>query len=480
MMFSSQQTRVEKWLDGGLVRLGRSRLYWQVFMLMCLCILLVLPLFYSVPKYQWQTPWNNSQLFSEWLLWAIWYPGTLLSVLFVGRLWCGILCPLGAMSEWFSHLGAHIPVPRFVKHPMTAAMSFILITVWAQTLDVRDDLHTALVLFSVMFALAIGCGLLFGSEHKQGRRVWCRHLCPIGSILGVFSRLGVTNLVSKQRRMVVKDEYHQRIEAVAEGYRDNGLCPTSIDLGSKKTSRHCIKCARCVNPDSQGGLKVQLRLLGSEVINIERHAPCFSELWFIWLAPGLAVAGFVWSSTPLYVSFRQALGHFAMSRQWYGLFQSGPAWLMNQNSALNQHYLWLDFISISGFMIGCALFLALPLLMCSWLASGLFRKRSDSLLMRMSIFGYQFAPMAMLCIVLGLGSTLFASLKTLLGSGVIVLEVGLLAIALLFNLVNGWLWLQKQSLPLGAQVVTSLLFFIGCILLSVATLWSIFPSLLFH
>lgn len=468
------KANIEKRLDKGLVWLGRGSVYWQVAMLIGLACLLTLPLFGAAPQFHWQTPWNNGQLFSEWLLWAVWYPGTLLSVLLVGRLWCGILCPLGAMSEWFSHIGAHFPIPRFIKHPMTTAMSFIWVTIWAQTLDVRDDLRAALLLFSLIFVFAIACGLLFGSGHPQGRRVWCRHLCPIGSILGVFSRLGVVNLVGKLARQATQ------ASKLTEGYRDNGLCPTSIDLATKQTARHCIKCARCVSPESKGGLKIQIRQLGAEIIEIERHAPCLSELWFIWLAPGLAVAGFVWVQTPLYVSFRQALGQFAMNQHWYGWLQAGPGWLMNQNAALNQHYLWLDFLSISAFMLGFAVLLALPLLLCSWLASYLFSTRKVSRRLRMAAFGYQFAPMAMLCILLGLGSTLFATLKQVAGNGVTVLELGLLVLALLFNVVSAWRWSTAQNVSLVRRVLLNGLLLTGCALLSLATLWSIFPTLLFH
>ncbi len=106
--------------------------------------------------------------------------------------------------------GAKFNPPKWVKHPLAPAVSFLIVTIWAQTLDVRDDLRTALLLFSIIFALAIACGLLFGARTGVSRRVWCRHLCPIGSVLGVFSRLGVMSLESANK--------NQRVE----GYRDQG------------------------------------------------------------------------------------------------------------------------------------------------------------------------------------------------------------------------------------------------------------------
>ncbi|CAG9000695.1 MAG: hypothetical protein CENE_02696 [Candidatus Celerinatantimonas neptuna] len=468
-MISIDRRRHEKWLTYGLLKVARISPYLQVLMLAGLAALLVFPLFQSAPRYHWQTPWNNSQLFSEWVLWGIWYPGTLLSVLLVGRFWCGMLCPLGAMSEWFSRLGVSCSFPKFLRHPLATALSFTWVTIWAQTLDVRDDLHSALLLFSIIFALAMGCGLMFGSRVGQKRRVWCRHLCPIGSVLGVFSRLGILNVATKKTSLSAGE--------LVEGYREQGLCPTSIELRSKQTSRHCIKCARCVKPHSRGGLHIELRDFGHEIVAIDHHAPCLTELLFIFLAPGLAVAGFVWSSSPLFVGFRQSLGHFALAHGWYGWLQQGPMWLMDQNSALGQHYLWLDFISIGAFMIGMALLLALPLAGLSVLGGMLFQRiKRKPWLTCISEFGYQFAPLAMLCILLGLGSTLFGSLKEAMGQSVMAIELGLLGLALLFNLSSAYRYLKVNSLPLKEALLCALLWVCGGVLLIMATLWSIFPG----
>ncbi|CAG9297521.1 4Fe-4S binding protein [Celerinatantimonas diazotrophica] len=447
------------------VQLARYTRYFQLVMLVALAALLIVPLFLTVPQYAWQTPWNNAQLFSEWALWAIWYPGTLLSVLLVGRLWCGFFCPLGATSEWVSHLGAHVRLPRWLKHPMTTACSFLIVTIWAQTLDVRDDLHAALVLFGIIFALAIGCGLLFGSEKGRGRRVWCRHLCPIGSVLGVFSRLGRLNVFAKQP------------SGGAEGYRDDGMCPTNIELRSKQSSRHCIKCMRCVKPQSRGGMAIEVREVGSEVAHIEQHAPCFSELWFIWLAPGLAIAGFVWPSSPWFVSWRQALGHWALAHHWLWALRPGPSWLMNESDVLGQHYMWLDFIAISSFMCSVAVLFALFLIGCSYFgAKSLEKIHSGTLIERMSLFGYQLAPLAMLGILLGLGTALFSSLKVVIGPSEIIILLILLVIAFSFNVFNANGWLKQYQLPVRPLLLAWVSVLAGCLLLAVATMWTIFPS----
>ncbi len=85
MSYSIQKSKYQWMIERAFIRLRKFIPLIQVLMLVALVALLIAPLFGSYPKFHWQTPLNNGQLFSEWVLWGLWYPGTLLSVLFVGR-----------------------------------------------------------------------------------------------------------------------------------------------------------------------------------------------------------------------------------------------------------------------------------------------------------------------------------------------------------------------------------------------------------
>ena len=60
-------------------------------------------------------------------------------------------------------------------------------------MGVRDYPLAALELFGVTTLAAVLTGFLFARE----RRVWCRYLCPVGPLLGVFSRLGAISFENK-------------------------------------------------------------------------------------------------------------------------------------------------------------------------------------------------------------------------------------------------------------------------------------------
>ena len=200
--------------------------------------------------------------FANFVMWSLWFPLVFLSVIFTGRSWCGLLCPMGAASEWANRRGLQRAIPRWIRWQGTPIVSFLIITILGQTVGVRDHPEAMAEIFGGTMLAAIIMGFIYG----RNKRVWCRHACPIGLLLGVFSRLGAVQYVPKRKR------------AGGDAYSEKGLCPTMIDLKRKEESRHCIECFRCVKPEASGGLALRLRRPGEEVEHIRRHHPNMAEI----------------------------------------------------------------------------------------------------------------------------------------------------------------------------------------------------------
>ncbi len=58
--------------------------------------------------------WNNVTRFAQFAFWGIWWPGVLLSTALVGRMWCGLLCPEGTITEFASRRGRGRAIPRWI------------------------------------------------------------------------------------------------------------------------------------------------------------------------------------------------------------------------------------------------------------------------------------------------------------------------------------------------------------------------------
>ena len=116
-----------------------------------------------------------------------------------------------------------------------------------------------------------------------------------------------------------------------------------VDVRRKHESRHCIECFRCVSPNSAKTMAVSYRPMGEEVENIEYYNPNKVEVWFFFLGTGSALGGFLWLILPIYQTFRQKIGEWAINQEWYWIGDSGPGWLMSVHPERREVFNWLDF-----------------------------------------------------------------------------------------------------------------------------------------
>ena len=136
------------------------------------------------------TPLTHFTTFANYAVWGLWFPLLFLSVIFTGRSWCGLLCPMGAASEWVNKIGLQRPIPGWLRWEGTPVISFIVTTILGQTLGVRDHAEAAAGVFGGTTAAALLIGFLYGRK----KRAWCRHACPIGRVLGLAHAWAPCNL----------------------------------------------------------------------------------------------------------------------------------------------------------------------------------------------------------------------------------------------------------------------------------------------
>lgn len=420
--------------------------------------LLVIPLF-SPPALYNAKFWNNFNEFSQFMVWGLWFPLVFVSVIFSGRSWCGVLCPMGAASEWTNRFGLKRPIPAWLRWEGTPILSFLLITILGQTIDVRDQASAMVEIFLGVLCFALLLGFIYG--RGGNKRAWCRHVCPIGLLLGVFSRLSLLEFAPKLLR-----------PATADRYTEKGICPTMVAVCDKKESRHCIECFRCVKPSSPGGLFLRTRRAGAEVENIRDYNPNAAEVWFMFIATGVSLGGFLWLILPSYQRIRQLVGDWFINHDWTWVALPGPSWLMSVHPEQQQVYNWLDFFMIVGYMVFFMGFAFGVLSFCTWLSQRLTKHfgAQGSAKQRFFELGYQFAPVAMLSIIIGLGDKLFATLidvgmnPTLLT----VIKSLLLGGSIIWSLWLGYKIIQRQGVTGWRCGVALLPGLIGSLLIAAA------------
>ncbi len=407
-------------------------LHWVMFFVFVSLILI--PTFLPYPPEE-ATFFNNFTVFARFIFWGIWFPLVLLSLVFFGRAWCGLLCPQGAMSEYVSRIGLDREPPSWIRWEGTPILSFIFVTILGQLVGVREYPLPMLEIFGGTMLIAFIVGFLYTSRH----RTWCRYLCPIGLLLGIFSRLGMVSFEGSL--------YRKKRDITGS----KTLCPTFIDLSSKATSRHCIECFRCANWRTSKALSLRFRPPGKEIVNIAKSEPSIYEVLFLFAAIGIALGAFYWQSSDLYTEYKFALGNFFINHGLGNIIgRSGPWWIMSNYPELGEVFLWLDVISISTFMLWTMFFFALILSALTYTSVSLMDKRVKRHTPRIELFsrlGYIYTPIALLSLFLGLGVSLFQLLKGFgLGDSLInSLRAGIFITGLMWNLYIGYLLIKKQG-----------------------------------
>jgi ferredoxin len=170
------------------------------------------------------------------------------------RSFCGLICPFGALQEFFAKLGklffkkrptmpSSLDKPlRFLKYLiliLTLVMAWKLKGLWMSPYDPYAAYSHIFSGFASLWAeFTIGTILLvvtiLGSIVYD--RFFCKYLCPMGGFLAIIGRISPTR--------VVRDD-----KVCIHCNKCTKVCPVNIDVAktTEVKTTECISCNECVN-----------------------------------------------------------------------------------------------------------------------------------------------------------------------------------------------------------------------------------------
>ncbi|MCP3868505.1 MAG: 4Fe-4S binding protein [Gammaproteobacteria bacterium] len=171
------------------------------------------------------SPRENPQ---RWLLLGF----VLVSALLFGQVWCGYLCPFGALQEFVSRLGRWLGLRAYPERSLNTRLRFLKFLLLALLLigtGLTGD--ASLAMFNPMqhvfggqwgsWMAGITGMAVIGSLFYF--RFWCRYFCPFGAFLALSNKLALLNGMAPKRRF------------------------EHCDLGVREEfDIDCIRCNRCL------------------------------------------------------------------------------------------------------------------------------------------------------------------------------------------------------------------------------------------
>src|SRR5215472_16413234 len=215
-------------------------------------VLVAVPAFLPLPPED--AHWyNNLVVVAQWLFWGLWWPFVIASMFVLGRTWCGVFCPEGTLTEAASRHGLGRGVPRWLRWGGWPFVAFALTTVYGQLVSVYQYATATLLVLGGSTVAAIGVGLIYG----RGKRVWCRHLCPVNGVFTALARLS---------------PLHFRVDTAA--WRANAgripvhpvNCAPLVRIRRMSGPAECHMCGRCSG--LRGAISLATRPVNEEVARI--------------------------------------------------------------------------------------------------------------------------------------------------------------------------------------------------------------------
>ncbi|MFT4276001.1 MAG: 4Fe-4S binding protein [Rhodopseudomonas sp.] len=261
--------------------------------------------------------WTNVTLAAQFVFWGLWWPFVLLSVALVGRLWCGVLCPEGALSEAVSTRSRGYAIPTWIRWKGWPVVAFSLTTIYGQMVSVYQYPRAALVVLGGSTLAAVSVAFFYG----RNKRVWCRYLCPVSRVFAVLAKLAPLHYQVDARSWQSWQKPRGSTQA-----RIN--CAPLVAIGNMRGNAACHMCGRCSG--FRGAVTLARRSPNHEIVHVAgNETSAVDTLVILFGLLGLAAAAFHWGSSSIYIDVKLTVASWLIEHgQTWPLQAVAPWWIL--------------------------------------------------------------------------------------------------------------------------------------------------------
>ncbi len=174
------------------------------------------------------------------VVWSTWWPLIILAAIFLGRVWC-MVCPMELVASLAARVGWRRRSPRLLRSGWGMTLFYVLILfLGIHTLAVHRVPWRMAMYLLVLLGTALVAGLLFA------RNAFCAHLCPVGHLLGLYSRIAPFGWGVRERDLCRDCRDHACTDP-ERAYRFLGRsCGVGLHPAAADRSDACLLCGQCV------------------------------------------------------------------------------------------------------------------------------------------------------------------------------------------------------------------------------------------
>jgi polyferredoxin len=310
-------------------------------------VLVAVPAFLPLPD-RTAHIWSNITAFAQFAFWGIWWPFVLLSMVLVGRSWCGLICPEGTLTEFASRYGQARALPRWLTWGGWPFVAFACTTIYGQMVSVYQYPKPVLVILGGSTCAAILVGLRYG----RNKRVWCRYLCPVNGVFALLAKLSPLHFRVDPEAWRASQRLREHPARVN--------CAPLVPIRTMRGAGDCHMCGRCSG--FRGAVALARRAPNEEIVNeAGRRINPWETVLIVFGLMGIGLGAFHWSASPWFISVKQALAEWLVEHGMvWPLETAAPWWILTNYPAQNDVMTLLDgavligYIGITALIVGGA------------------------------------------------------------------------------------------------------------------------------
>lgn len=173
-------------------------------------------------------------------VWSYWWPLIIISAIFFGRIWC-MVCPVELITSISAMIGLKSKRPKWILSGWAITVFYILILfIGIEGFAIhRDPSLMAIYLLSII-AVSVLVGLIWK------KNTFCRYFCPVGYLLGIYSRLSFLGWRVKDKNVCMSCKDKSCIHKNYNYNIDVKSCGVDLYPAEISDNANCILCAGCV------------------------------------------------------------------------------------------------------------------------------------------------------------------------------------------------------------------------------------------
>jgi len=240
------------------------------------------------------------------VVWSVWWPIIIFLSVFFGRVWC-MVCPVETVTSFFAKIGFKLKRPKFVLSGWVIVLFYgVILLIGIQGFSIHRNPYYMAVYMLAILLVSIVTGIIFE------KNTFCRYVCPIGYLLGVYSRFSAIGwrVKGKSTCEVCTDK-----SCIENKYLYNQMDKScGVDLYPAKIDDNvdCILCTGCMKTCNN-----------YKTVNInERPNPGFvrtgfakglleskplrvAEMYFVLIVSGFVISEILseWSVSNIYLTY---------------------------------------------------------------------------------------------------------------------------------------------------------------------------------